>query len=102
MGALPQIFSFAELIMSNRLHVLNGLLYNNCFRELNLDAFYVYCFGTLIWCYSFAKAKRMLIRVDVPDVLAFVLDSCSDVAVRFLVHFCDLLLLILRATCREE
>ena len=91
MGALTKIFSFAELVMSISLHVLDGLLYNNCPREWDLDAFWVYSFGTLIWCYSFAKAKHMLVRVDVPVVIASVLDSCSDVAVGFLVKSCVLL-----------
>jgi len=56
----------------------------------------------LVGCDSFTIAKHVLIRVDVPVVLAFVLDTCPDVSVSFLVHFCELILLILRTTRWEE
>lgn len=47
----------------------------------------------LIWSDLFAIAKHMLRGIDVPVVLASVLDTCPDVAVSLLVHFCELRLL---------
>jgi hypothetical protein len=44
----------------------------------------------------------MLVGVDVPVVLAFVLDTCSDVAVSFLVHFSELRLLFRGAVGRKQ
>ena len=37
----------------------------------------------------------MLVWIDIPVVLAFVLYTCPDVAVSLLVHFCELLFLFL-------
>ena len=102
MSALSQIFCFAQLVMSNRLYILDGLLNNNCFWEGSLKTFRVYCSCSLIWCDSFAITKHMLVGIYVPVVLAFVLDTCSDVAVSFLVHFCELWLLFRGAVSRKQ
>lgn len=102
MSALSQIFCFAQLVMSNRLYILDGLLNNNCFWEGSLKTFRVYCSCSLIWCDSFAITKHMLVGVDVPVVLAFILDTCSDVAVSFLVHFSELRLLFRGAVGRKQ